>query len=42
MEEISSKQEPKVRWTKLLKPTFKTKVNKTKTRWTILLTHKNY
>lgn len=42
MEGNISKQEPKVRWTKLLKPTFTTKVNKTKTRWTILLTHKNY
>lgn len=37
MEDNTSKQEPKVRWTKLLKPTFKTKANKNKTRWTILL-----
>ena len=37
MEDNTSKQEPKVRWTKLLKPTFKTKANRTKTRWTILL-----
>lgn len=32
MEGNISKQEPKVRWTKLLKPTFKTKANKAKTR----------
>lgn len=37
MEDNTSKQGPKVRWTKLLKPTFKTKANKAKTRWTILL-----
>ena len=37
MEDNTSKQEPKVRWTELLKPTFKTKANKAKTRWTILL-----
>ncbi len=37
MEENTSKQEPKVRWTRLLKPTFKIKANKIKTRWTILL-----
>lgn len=37
MEDNTSKQEPKVRWTKLLKPTFMTKVNKTKTRWTRIL-----
>ncbi len=37
MEDNTSKQEPKVRRTKLLKPIFKTKANRTKTRWTILL-----
>ena len=37
MEDNTSKQEPKVRWTRLLKPTFKTKANKNKTHWTILL-----
>ena len=37
MEDNKLKQEPKVRWTKLLKPIFKTKANRTKTRWTILL-----
>ena len=37
MEDNTSKQEPKVRWTKLLNPIFKTKANRTKTRWTILL-----
>ena len=34
MEDNTSKQEPKVRWTRLLKSTFKTKVNKTKIYWT--------
>ena len=37
MEDNTSKQELKVRWTKLLKPIFKTKANRTKTHWTILL-----
>ena len=37
MEDNTAKQEPKVRWTRLLKPSFKTKANKAKTRWTILL-----
>ena len=37
MEDNTPKQEPKVRWTRLLKPTFKTKANRNKTRWTILL-----
>lgn len=37
MKENTSKQEPKVCWTRLLKPIFKIKANKTKTRWTILL-----
>ena len=37
MEDSTSKQELKVRWTKLLKSIFKTKANKNKTRWTILL-----
>ena len=37
MENNKSKQESKARWTRLLKPTFKTKARKTKTRWTILL-----
>lgn len=37
MEDNTPKQEPKVRWTKLLKPIFKTKANRSKTRWTILL-----
>lgn len=34
MEDNTSKQEPKVCWTRLLKPIFKTKANRTKTRWT--------
>lgn len=37
MEDNTSKQKPKVRWTRLLKPTFKTKSNRTKARWSILL-----
>ena len=37
MEDNTPKQEPKVCWTRLLKPIFKTKANRTKTRWTILL-----
>ena len=37
MEDNTPKQEPKVRWTKLLKPIFMTKANRTKTHWTILL-----
>ena len=37
MEDSTSKQELKVRWTKLLKPIFKTKANRSETRWTILL-----
>lgn len=38
MEDNTSKQELRVRWTRLLKPSFKTKVNsRNQTRWTILL-----
>lgn len=37
MENNKSKQESKARWTRLLKPTFKTKARKTKTRWTRIL-----
>ena len=37
MEDNASQQKPKLRWTKLLKPIFKTKASKTKTRWAILL-----
>ncbi len=37
MEDNKSKQEYKARWTRLLKPTFTTKVNKTKIRWTRIL-----
>ena len=37
MENNKSKQESKSRWTRLLKPTFKTKARKTKTRWTRIL-----
>ena len=37
MEDNTSKQELKVYWTRLLKPSFKTKAGKTKTRWTIIL-----
>ena len=42
MEDNSSQQEPKVRWTKLLKPIFKTKANKSMTRWTILLKQQDF
>ena len=37
MEDNTSKQEPKVRWTRVLKPTFKPKAKGTNARWTILL-----
>ena len=42
MEDNTPKQEPKVRWTRLLKPIFKTKANRTKTRWTILLKQNSF
>ena len=37
MEDNTLKQESKVRWTRLLKPNFRTTANNTKSRWTILL-----
>ena len=37
MEDNTPKQEPRVHWTRLLKPSFKTKANRNKTHWTILL-----